>query len=339
MKKLIKNFAFLVTVLMTANCKESTTFYANTLRSDVFVQQYEENRYDFLWVFDNSGSMKARRDFVKDNLQSFLNILNSRKAIDYQMAITTTDMFTDAGNLIQSPGGLKVIKSSSSNPVGDFAAVINNVQDHTTTSFWEQGLESSRAAYLNHGAEFSRDGVPLVVVYLTDTNDWSCKDDCFGVEPDNNTNWKAWDVTDRYIKFFQNVSVTKGTDVLIFPIVPLNETDCSVEHLGTGTRYMQLTEGMRGDNPKYSGKTASICNSVLKESYEGIAKSIADRANKFPLNNPASGAGISVFVNGTLIPNTPENYVFEKETNSIVFTGAAPKKDDIIEVVYSQQSN
>lgn len=333
--KAIQVLALVGVLLLTANCRETSTFYANTLRSDVFVQTYDENRYDFLWVFDNSGSMKERRDFVKDNLQGFLNILNSRKAIDYQMAITTTDNFTDHGNLIQSPGGLKIIKSSSANPVADFAAVINNVQD-SLTSFWEQGLESSYQAVYNHGSEFSRNGVPLVIVYLTDSQDWSCKDDCYGVEPENNTNWKPWPI-ERYITYFKNVKLAENSDVFMFPITGLNTEDCAVEF--AGDRYVTLVEALKGNNLKYPGKAASICNSVLKESYEGIARAIADRANKFKLANPASGMGINVFVDGTLIPFSPENYIFEKETNSIVFTGAAPKKDSIIEITYAQLSN
>lgn len=333
MKNSFKTLAFILVALMLANCRETTKFYANTLRSDVFVQTYEENRYDFLWVFDNSGSMKERRDFVKDNLQGFLNVLNSRKAIDYQMAITTTDMFTDQGKLITNPAGtVKVIKSSSSNPVADFASVINNVQD-SATSFWEQGLESSYQAVYQHGSEFMREGVPLVIVYLTDSEDWSCKDDCYGVEPEHNTNWKQWEM-DRYITYFKNVKLAENTDVFVFPIIGMNTDDCSVEF--AGNRYKTLTDALKGDNLKYSGKYASICNSVLKTSYNGIAQAIADRANKFPLGNKASGQGIAVYVDGTLIPYSPENYLFEESTNSIVFTGAAPKKDAIIEVTYSQ---
>lgn len=335
MKNSLKLLTVFVVMLLITNCKETTSFYANTLRSDVFVQTYDENRYDFLWVFDNSGSMTDRRAFVKDNLQGFLNILNSRKAIDYQMAITTTDMFTDQGNLIKSPGGMSIIKSSSSNPVADFAAIINNVQD-SATSFWEQGLESSYQAMYKHGAEFSRKGVPLVLVYLTDSDDWSCKDNCYGVEPEHNTNWIQWDIS-RYINYFKNVKLAENSDVFMFPITGLNTTDCAVEF--AGSRYMALTDSLKGDNLKYPGKSASICNSVLAQSYNGIAQAIADRANKFKLANEASGNGINVFVDGVLIPFSPENYIFEKDTNSIIFTGAAPKKDSIIEITYAQLTN
>lgn len=335
MKTILKTLSFLIIPLLLTQCRETDKFYANNLRSDVFYQEYDENRYDFLWVFDNSGSMATRRAFVKDNLQTFINILNSRKAIDYQMALTSTDMFYHQGNLIKGTGNVEVVKSTEANPIGTFASIINNcipnpdpLQD---TSFWEQGLESSYQAMYKHGSKFSRPGVPLVLVYLTDEEDWSCKDDCWGVEPENNLNWKPWEMS-RYINYFQNVKSAENTEVAVFPIVGLNTTDCTVA--SAGAKYMQLSDAVGN-----FGKSGSICNSSLKESYEAIARTIADRSAVFKLAVQASGDGISVYVDGVLIPFSPENYMFDQAQNAIIFTGFAPKKGAIIEVTYGQVTN
>lgn len=315
--------------LLMSGCRESQSFYSNVMRSDVFVQQYDDSKYDFLWVFDNSGSMKDRRDFVKDNLQGFLSILNSRKAIDYQMAATTTDVFSHEGNLVASPtSGIDVVKSASTpNAAAEFASIINAVSD-SPTSFWEQGLEASYQAIVKHRSKFVRAGVPLIVVYLTDENDYSCKDDCFGVEPENNLDWKQWGM-ERYTDYFRSVKLQENSDVAVFPIVGLDMDRCSVA--SAGQRYMDLATSMGS-----FGTSASICNSDLRDSYNGIAKVIADRGNVFVLSSRSSGKGISVYVDDTLIANSPDNYVFDEEKNSIVFTGYAPKKGSRVEVSYAE---
>ncbi len=329
--KIFCRLALVALVFVLPHCRQEDSFYANVLRSDVFFQAYDDHKYDFLWVFDNSGSMKPRRDFVKDHMQSFMNILNSRKAIDFQMAVVTTDFFTEAGSLVASPSGMKVVKSAeSADPVADMADIINNIQD-SPTSFWEQGLESAYQGVFQHKAEFSREGVPLIVIFLTDEEDWSCKDDCFGVEPENNTTWKPWP-TSRYIDYFKEVKKAENTDTFVFPIVGVDSALCDVASLGG--RYMALADELGGIS-----KSGSICNSDLQESYENIAKIIADRGVRFKLSSEASGSGINVWVNQELVPFTPENYMYFPEDNSILFTGAVPKNGAIVEVTYVQKTN
>ncbi len=329
--KLIVGLLFLTFFL--SQCGEQTDFYSNVLRSDIFYQIYDEEKLDFLWVFDNSGSMKPRRDFVKDNMQTFLNILTRRKAIDFQMAVTNTDMFSFGGDLVKSSSGLEVVKSSSSlNPVADFAAIINNIQD-TPTSFWEQGLESTYQALYKHGKKFSREGVPLIIIILSDEDDYSCADNCLGCEPENNPNWIAFP-TSRYFEFFMNYKKTEQSETYVFPIVGLGDGKCEVPSVGS--RYIEVVEGIKlmdSDNP---GVVGSICNDEIGESYENIARIMSDRGVVFKLSDIASGNGIKVYVDGTLVPYSEDNYYYEKETNSIVFTGAVPKKGSVIEVTYEK---
>ena len=172
LNKVVKSVS-LACVAALAGCRAEDSFYSNLQRSDVYVQQYSDTQYDFLWVMDNSGSMAPHRQFVKDNIQTFLNILNSRKAVDFQMAVTTTDMFTDAGRLIPGTGGVEVVKSATSaDPSAEFASIIDGVTDNPFTSFWEQGLEGAYQAILNHKSDFSRTGVPLIIILVTDEDDY-----------------------------------------------------------------------------------------------------------------------------------------------------------------------
>lgn len=179
--------AFGILNMLVSGCKEGAAFYTNSLVSESFIQPKGESSYDFLWVLDNSGSMKPRRDYLKNNLDAFLDTLNSRKAINYQMAVITTDAFRDNGALVKSSSGIEIVKSATSlKPTADFSELVNSITD-SGTSFWEQGLENSYQAIQKNGAKFSREGIPLVVVFLTDEDDYSCESSCWGNEPENNS--------------------------------------------------------------------------------------------------------------------------------------------------------
>jgi hypothetical protein len=340
--KTVFNFSFFFTIacLMT-QCTSKDSMYSNLLRSDVFVQTYSENKYDFLFVFDTSGSFKDRRDYVKNNMQSFLNTLNSRKAADYQIAVTTLDMFggmnpvlADSqgvrGNLVVSSSGVKVVKSSSATPAADFAGIMDNLIQ-SDTSFWEQGLESAYQVVLNHGSEFSRPGVPLVIIFMTDSDDWSCQSNCWGTAPENNTHWVEFPST-RYSDYFQNVKKNENSEVIAFPIVGLPSSSCSIEF--PGSRYIALGQALGG-----LSLSSSVCSSEISNSFYNVAQIIADRGNVFKLSQLASGTGFSVTVDQVLIPYSPENFIYDGPSNSVIFTGSVPKKGSLVEISYSQRTN
>ncbi len=322
-----------VTLLVGASaCKENEKFYANVQKSDVFVQKYDTDKYDFLWVMDNSPTMGPKRAYVRDNIAGFLEILNSRKAIDFNMAFTDTDMFNTEGHLIESPTGQRVVSSTtSSNIPGEIAAIINSYNQSSVTSFWEQGLESAFQAVAQHGTEFSRKKVPLAVIFLTDGPDYSCKDNCLGVEPENNPDWIPYEFS-RYTEFFSHLKAVENSDIYIFPLVGLNVNDCSME--GTGDQYINLAQFIGG-----LSVSGSLCSQHLSESFNTIAQLIADRGNKFPLSYKASGVGIQLYIDQQPVEFSPENYIYDEESNSIIFKGVAPKNGQIIEVSYQQATN
>ncbi|MCB0405346.1 MAG: hypothetical protein KDD51_11220 [Bdellovibrionales bacterium] len=318
-------------LLMTARCSQDTRFTSNVLKSDVFTQLSANSQYDFLWVLDNSNSMIPVRTQVVDNLNIFLQILNSRKAIDYRMAATTTDYISHAGALVSNTNGLRVVTSGSVDPIGDFASIVNNVQN-TATSFWEQGLESAYKAVQNQGSLFMRTGVPLIVIFLTDEDDYSCQANCFGEEPETNPNDVVYP-TSRYINFFKDGLAAGGTSVMMFPIVGDPETSSCTPY-SYGLRYMEVQTALE------SGQSGSICPAEVMESYNNIARVIADLGVRFPLSNQASGSNIAVYVDNVEIPYSEDDgYVYEASTNSIVFTGnSIPQNGQTIEILYTEQT-
>jgi hypothetical protein len=314
----------------TIGCKEDTAFFPSIHRSDMFVQEYVDSRYDFLWVIDNSGTMAPRRQLIRDNMQGFLQILNSRKAIDFQMAVTTGDYISHNGDLVQTESGLKVVKSATStNPVSEFAALVDAVVD-SPNSFWQQGLEAAYQAISRNKSLFSREGAPLIVVFVTDADDYSCQTNCFGREPIRNPDTRIYPI-DRYATYFKNLKKGENSDTYLFPIIPLDSTTCSVET--AGYRYIQVMKYLGN-----FGTSGSVCAQNIHDSYNAIARIIADRGNVFKLSAKASGYGIKVYVNGGLVESKPENYIYDSSLNAIIFTGYAPTSGSMIQVSYSQNT-
>ncbi len=330
---------FVVVAVVLASCAQKDSFYANTLASDTFVQLYDVHSYDFLWVIDNSPSMAPKRQYVADNMSSFLNTLNSRKAVDYQMAVTNVDQFTTAGGLITGNAGQTVVKSATSaTPSIDFAALVNNISS-SGTSFWEQGLISAYTAINNSGSSFIRNGVPLVVIFLTDDDDWSCKQmangstSCSGVQAENNPDVILYD-TGFFINFFRNFKASQNTDTTVFPVVGLANSSCSVERVGT--KYKEVAEKVGGFSA-----TGSICLSDIGTSMQNIAQTLADRGTRFPLSSTSNGQNILVYVDSVAIPYSALNgYIYDSITNSIIFTGnAVPGNGAVIQITYSQNTH
>jgi hypothetical protein len=341
MKHCIKIVFCLSLLLLTTHCSSKDGIYTNLLRSDVFVQGASDQKYDFLFVFDTSGSFQSRRDYVRDNMQTFLNILNSRKAIDYQIAVTSLDMFGGVatalpnsagvrGNLATSSSGISVVKSATSaNPAADFAGIMASLQP-SDTSFWEQGLESAYQAVTQHGSQFSRTGVPLIVIFMTDSDDWSCQDQCWGVEPEHNNHWVEFPLA-RYVNFFQTIKSNENSEVIVFPIVGMTPSNCSIEF--PGNRYIAIQQALGG-----LSQSSSVCSSDIASSFDGVANIIANRGTTFKLNQTASATGFNVYVNNQLVPFSPDNYIFDAASNSIIFTGFIPSKGAMIQVTYNQKN-
>lgn len=329
-------FVMLVGLMLLSACAEKMSLFTKNLKSDSFVQQYSNSKVDLLWVLDNSASMSDKRAYVAANMASFITLLTSRKAIDYQMTVTTTDYFTTAGHLVSNPGGLNVVKYGvSTNPAADVASIINNVQD-SATSFWEQGLESSFKAVEQHSSIITRAGSSLYIIYLTDEEDYSCDyltgaQHCQGVQPENNPNYVAFPLS-RYFDFFTNFKLNQGGDISLFPIIGLTSSVCTVASLGN--RYLALQNQLGG-----IGTSGSICSEQLPTAFNNIAKTISDRGVKFSLSSPNAVAnGMTVYVNRVVVPySLTDGWMYDAQQAAVYFTGnSIPPLGAVIEVVYAR---
>jgi hypothetical protein len=332
-RKLGKAISFAALALLFTKCGTQEAFYSDLLKDDVFYQEYDNQNYDFLWVMDNSGAMATSRSYIVNNLQSFLNTIEVKKALNFQMSVITTDYFTDQGALVKSPTGLQMVASATSaNPVADMTSIFNNIQD-SATSFWPQGLENTYQAMSQNGSVFMRNGVPLIVVIISDGDDYSCQDNCYGVQPVNNDGWVPFPLS-RYIDYLRTVKAPQNTAVSLFPIVGTPSSQCSLPSLGM--RYIDVSDYL--GNLSQSG---SICSSDIASSYNNIANVIADRGTTFNLSFPASGTNMQVFVDDQQVNVDPDNgWEYDAAQNAIVFSGTAiPANGSTIEVSYTESNN
>jgi hypothetical protein len=219
--------------------------------------------YNFLWVVGNADSMASKRAIVQAHFPVFVDELRANGIDEFRMAITDTDFFTNQGQLVASANGLKVVSSSSANVASDFNSILAQV-GNTGTAFWPQGLESAYQAILLHNFEFMEKG-PLVVIYLSDHNDYSCEDKCYGIQPEDNHNYLPVK-TSRYGEAFKLIKNFSGQSVILHAIVGKADSPCTVPTLGT--RYIDV------QNSWGVGSVQSICDDQLAQSLDNIAQSL-----------------------------------------------------------------
>ena len=299
---------------------------------DKFTQSGYTNSYDFLWVIDNSGSMSNIHDVLRQNLTAFVDVLESRRALDWQMAVTNSDAYSSAGALIADASGNKVVRKGMGNFAAIWAGIISNIVG-TATSGFEEGLESGWQALDRYSSDFSRRGIPLVVTYVSDEQDYSCESNChnFAVQPENYPDVVYYPV-DRYSTQFNNYKAQTGSEVIVNPIVHLVDLGVpgACDDVGTrGTRYMLLEEAMG------NGSKQSICPDSLLQSINNVAQVTADRGVCFHLSHPiGSMEGFYVKVDGVdVAASSSDGYALEGP--NVCFNGnAIPINGQKIEIRY-----
>lgn len=106
-------------------------------------EQNAASRIDLLWVVDNSGSMADKQAKLAASFQRFIDTF-ARGAIDYRIAVTTTDVFAStpgsSGTFYGTPA---VIKPTDDDPLAEFQL---NIKVGTSGSGNEEGLAAAKMA-------------------------------------------------------------------------------------------------------------------------------------------------------------------------------------------------
>src|SRR5919106_2762138 len=146
------------------------------LPPDVLVDTYTQQsaaRVDVLWVVDNSESMEGEQQNLARNFQSFIELF-VRGAIDYRIAVTTTDIFTHEGRFVGNPA---ILSPQTGNVITAFQ---NNIRVGISGSAFEAGLDAAELALNNRkrlnaltlqAPEFLRPEAYLYLIFVSDEED------------------------------------------------------------------------------------------------------------------------------------------------------------------------
>jgi hypothetical protein len=278
------------------------------VRVDTYAQQ-SASKIDVLWIIDDSGSMAPRQENLARNLQSFMDVF-SKAAVDYRIAVTSTDVFKDKGHFLGTPS---TISPSTSNPVSAFA---NNVKVGTNGSPFEAGLEAAELAL-----EYVKMNQPVDALV-------TCNNSCSG-QPDPNLCLSTCaknnvvtflrpdaylylvfvsdedDHSDQDVRFFwRSFETIKGIGndgtVATAAIIGLqaDAPTCSTADDYVGARYQALSD-LTG------GATGSICDTSFADTLKKLATNAVGLKRKFPLSTQPDTTTLKVSV---LYPcNLPAN--------------------------------
>ncbi len=128
--------------------------------------QGEVTPADILFVVDNSGSMIANQTQLANNFDTFINVF-ATSGVDYQIAFITTDDPDFVGD---------IINSTTPDPVGEAMSQIASIG--ATGSPHEKGFDMTFQATNGGGdaapgSTFLREGARLVVIWISDEDDFS----------------------------------------------------------------------------------------------------------------------------------------------------------------------
>ncbi len=199
---------------------------------------------------------------------------------------------------------------NNATPIGIMCGAMNPV-----FGWWEEGLTYMEKLYSDDEvyAQFSRPGVPLAVITISNANDYSCDpvltaNGCTGTSPELQSDLTYYPAS-RFSQSLKALKAAEGTHAYFFAIVAKDADALEAEPTGcfaesVGTRYVEVAEQMGVD-----GFVGDICSLTPARSFEDsafgqIAEFLKERGYLYP--KPVDAVEEKVFVGGQIETVTPE---------------------------------
>lgn len=287
-------------------------------QTDTF-QQDQQPRADILLVVDDSCSMSDKQTNLANNFSSFIQYAVSAN-VDYQIGVTTTDAYTNAGQLRTTGAGSRFLTNTTPNVQSLFSTLVGV---GTSGSASEQPLEGATRALTSPniaGVDPTcvRQDANLAVVVVSDAEDQS----------------------NQPVSYYENLlinvkgfskNLSKFSFSVIGPFLPL---------VALGLRLRRLR---RGDplhlarHPHRCGVREEICNTNWSTTLQGLGRTAFGFRTQFFLTNTpdlTGGGSINVLINGT--PAPPSTYSYDAASNSIRFQpNTTPQPGQTLTVDYA----
>jgi hypothetical protein len=324
----------LFVLLMNVSCgsKEGFTQQATT---QFFTQDYNPPTLDILWMVDNRSPMHRAQWQLRQEAGNFFARLSGATS-DYRMALVTADMQFAQGRLqpVQSPTVLSTTVGTFDQRLALFDSLLFQTIN-LQTGYADQGLESVRVALTRYFVP--RAGVPLILVFVSDSDDHS---------PLSDDNGAASFYAKQYLAAVgNNQSLLRAYSINYQPLPNgADVNDAQWDSVRCATRYHADIDSSGFQNRYFNlatllttgtaQTTADLCGSFSgKIDLTGLR--LKELPHAFPLQMTVKPSTliVSVSLHGNEV-NAP--WTYDAATNQIVFA-SAPPEGSTIQVSYLPQ--
>lgn len=167
---MVRRFSFLTFFLFFVSCG-SQVEVTQQATTQFFVQDFNPENLDILWVVDDRSPMYDAREKLTKEARKFFTRLDAIPG-QYRMAFTSVDMEISHGEL--KPQGNPVILEKNRGSIDERSVMFSNLLFHKInlhTGGTNRGFESAITALKT--AFRPRANVPFVIVFFSDSDDYS----------------------------------------------------------------------------------------------------------------------------------------------------------------------
>lgn len=320
-----------------ASCHELNNCPPRNVTQNVNIQSL--GKVDVLFVVDNSASMEPEQAKMADKFPDFIQSLGG---VDWQLAITTTDMSGDAplkgGNLVEFRNlpGTYVINRQFSGVEQLFRETVQvnvNVSNGEVGDGDERGIYAALKAVEKNQFGFVRPDADLAVVILSDEDERSYGGREFGFPTESGRDYPV-NLIDKVKekfgqkKFSAHSIIVKTGDTAckneqsqqLIPGLLNGQWVASRGHGQEGRYYEKLTS-MTG------GVAGSICDATYSQTLQVIGRVINQNRDSATLECVPQGAVEVTF-------NPPQSISVSQTGNKIYFS-PVPSHDTTIQMKYN----
>lgn len=273
------------------------------LIEEKFTASKNAGKIDIAWYVDQSGSMGAETQLVKENIEKFMSGVAT--FTDARVALVASNA-GDRPLVLSAPSESRVQVNQLVASNDALAIAINTFAKDSAAL--PDGVRNYSGA-LGKLSNFFREGVPAVIVVVTDDN--------------------AKQVTE--LNFISHAKATLGREPRLFAFAASNSSpyvgqpNCTVA--ADGTAYVEIARLTKGE-------VFDICEPDWKDNLAKLTSGVLSAAlNSFLLRFAPSSIK-EVKVNGRVL--LPSEYTSKGSALTVATSALDKTKDSIVEVIYAK---
>lgn len=259
---------------------------------------------DILLVIDNSGSMADKQLNLSMGFLSLMSYATAN-AIDFQLAVTTSDMSVEGGRILGSAGVPKILTGTTPDLENKFKAKVNvGINGSAVEMVLAPALAAVTAPLVNSdNLGFVRPGASLAILSVSDADDQSPQPVSY------------------YVNQLLNVKPAGQVSLsAIGPLQSIAPVGCTYDGQGGAARTLAAVTPLQG-------ATGEICTPNWNSTLSAISQKVFGLSSfQFVLSSVPDLTGtktITIRINGVVTPMTTTGgatvWSYDSTSNQIVF--------------------